>query len=110
MDLKYRVEQVIDMDEDFILLFEVCERDWQKRQFFGRNLEKEENNENFVILWYAGSGFRDLWQFRNLGFLLSTLARLRQVAKNIFYYDAMDYKDEAWFCWYVWQIKGVFLF
>lgn len=50
MDLKYRVEQVIDMDEDFILLFEVCERDWQKRQFFGKNLEKEENNENFVIL------------------------------------------------------------
>ena len=50
MDLKYRVEQVIDMDEDFILLFEVCERDWQKRQFFGKNLEKEENNENFIIL------------------------------------------------------------
>lgn len=50
MDLKYRVEQVIDMEEDFILLFEVCERDWQKRQFFGKNLEKEENNENFVIL------------------------------------------------------------
>lgn len=50
MDLKCRVEQVIDMEEDFILLFEVCERDWQKRQFFGKNLEKEENNENFVIL------------------------------------------------------------
>ena len=27
MDLKCRVEQVIDMEEDFILLFEVCERD-----------------------------------------------------------------------------------
>lgn len=50
MDLKCRVEQVIDMEEDFILLFEVCERDWQKRQCFGKNLEKEEDNENFVIL------------------------------------------------------------
>mgnify|MGYP003300206191 CR=1 FL=1 len=50
MGLKRRVEQVIDMEEDFILLFEVCERDWQKREFFGKNLEKEEDNASFVIL------------------------------------------------------------
>ncbi len=50
MGLKRRVEQVIDGEADFILLFEVCERDWQKREFFGKNLEKEEGNESFVIL------------------------------------------------------------
>lgn len=50
MNLKNSVECVIDMDEDFILMFEVCERDWQKRQFFGKNSEKEEKNESFVIL------------------------------------------------------------
>lgn len=50
MTLKKKVELIMDVEEDFVLFFEVCERDWQKRQFFGKNLEKEEKNESFVIL------------------------------------------------------------
>lgn len=50
MTLKNRIEEMMNMEEDFVLFFEVCERDWQKRQFFGKNLEKEEKNESFVIL------------------------------------------------------------
>lgn len=49
--LKGRLEKLMDKDEDFVLFFEVCERDFQKKQCFGKNIEKEEiADEDFVIL------------------------------------------------------------
>lgn len=51
-DLKKRLHAIIDRSKDFVLFFIVCERDWQKREFFG--LDKKNNNyvddDSFVIL------------------------------------------------------------
>ena len=38
--MKSRLEKVIDTTEDFVLIFDICEKDWQKRQLFGKNVSK----------------------------------------------------------------------
>lgn len=50
--LKSRLEKLMDIEEDFVLFFEVCERDFQKKQVFGKNIEKDDKitDESFVIL------------------------------------------------------------
>ena len=50
--LKWRLEKLMDKEEDFVLFFEVCERDFQKKQCFGKNIEKGDKitDEDFVIL------------------------------------------------------------
>ncbi len=50
--LKGRLEKLMDAKEDFVLFFEVCERDFQKKQIFGKNTEKDDKitDEDFVIL------------------------------------------------------------
>ena len=51
-DLKFRLEKLMNVEEDFVLFFEVCERDLQKKQIFGKNIEKDDKitDEDFVIL------------------------------------------------------------
>ena len=48
--MKSRLEKVIDTTEDFVLIFDICEKDWQKRQLFGKDVCKEEKNEKFIFL------------------------------------------------------------
>ena len=50
--LKLRLEKLIDIEKDFILFFEVCERDFQKRQIFGKKTGASDKIviEDFVIL------------------------------------------------------------
>lgn len=48
--LKARVLKVIDQDEDFVIFFSLCERDWQKKESYGKNSKSLENNDKFVIL------------------------------------------------------------
>lgn len=50
--LKGRLEKLMDIEEDFVLFFEVCERDFQKKQVFGKNTESGDKitDEDFVIL------------------------------------------------------------
>lgn len=50
--LKSRLEKLMNVEEDFVLFFEVCERDFQKKQIFGKNIEKDDKitDEDFVIL------------------------------------------------------------
>ena len=46
-----RIEAIIDIETDFVLFFEICERDWQKKEVFGKDKDLQNNDENFVILW-----------------------------------------------------------
>ena len=50
--LKARLERIFEPEEDFILFFEVCERDWQKQEKYGINASRPEqmNDENFIVL------------------------------------------------------------
>ncbi len=50
--LKSRIQKLMDEEEDFVLFFEVCERDFQKKQSFGKNAKKLDSNfdEDFMIL------------------------------------------------------------
>ena len=43
--LKRELERIIDAEEDFILFFEICERDFQKKEKFGKM-----NNQNDKII------------------------------------------------------------
>lgn len=48
--MKRRLNYVIDENEDFILVFNICEKDWQKREKYGINSEHEILNDSFFIL------------------------------------------------------------
>lgn len=50
--LKYRLEEVIEVTEDFLLFFEVCERDWQRQEKYGVGSKNENSmkDEKFIIL------------------------------------------------------------
>lgn len=53
LQLKIQLEKIVEKDEDFVLFFEICEKDWEKRQILGKinkNQEIIDNDENFVIL------------------------------------------------------------
>jgi CRISPR-associated protein Cas2 len=50
--LKSRLEKVMDTTEDFVLFFDVCERDWQKQEKYGigsRDCERM-SDDKFLIL------------------------------------------------------------
>ena len=47
--LKARLRRLTE-DEDFVLFFEICERDWQKREWFGKEGENTFTDEKFRIL------------------------------------------------------------
>lgn len=53
MHLKHSLEQILQEDEDFVLFFEVCESDWQKREIYAKistNNNRTNMNEEFLIL------------------------------------------------------------
>ncbi len=52
LDLKYRLGKIIDSSEDFVLFFDVCERDWQKQEKFGVGSKEKSRMEDdkFLIL------------------------------------------------------------
>ena len=47
--LKMRLEKIIH-DEDFVLFFDICERDWQKQEFYGVNGGTQPSDSPFLIL------------------------------------------------------------
>ncbi len=51
--LKNHVEKIMNLDEDFILFFEICERDWQKKEIYGktgRTVDFANKDGGFLIL------------------------------------------------------------
>ena len=50
--LKHALERILAMEEDFVLFFEVCERDWQKQEKYGINSKGNDrmNDDKFIIL------------------------------------------------------------
>lgn len=50
--LKHRLEQIIETSEDFVLFFDICERDWQKKEKFGAgaSIKGQMPDDGFVIL------------------------------------------------------------
>lgn len=52
LHLKRDLGRIIETEEDFVLFFEICERDWQKQEKFG--LDSNENDrmsdDKFIIL------------------------------------------------------------
>lgn len=50
--LKRELERIIDAEEDFILFFEICERDFQKKEKFGKMNNQNDKiiDEGFAIL------------------------------------------------------------
>lgn len=48
--MKRRLGYVIDENEDFILVFNICEKDWQKREKYGINSNDEILDDSFFIL------------------------------------------------------------
>ena len=51
-DLKGRLQGLMDDTQDFVLFFELCEKDYQKKQFFGKTSVNLKSNydEDFMIL------------------------------------------------------------
>ena len=49
-ELIKRIESIIEVETDFVLCFEICERDWQKKEVYGKDKDKQNNDENFMIL------------------------------------------------------------
>ncbi len=50
--LKWRLEQIIETKEDFVLFFNICEKDWQKQEKFGvgAKIKEQMPDDGFVIL------------------------------------------------------------
>ena len=50
--LKRELKRIIDAEEDFILFFEICERDFQKKEKFGKMNNQNDKiiDEGFAIL------------------------------------------------------------
>ena len=48
--LKRRLLDIIDIETDFILFFDVCEKDWQKQEIYGTMEANKEVNDKFLVL------------------------------------------------------------
>lgn len=48
--LKNRLKEIIDEEVDFVLFFNVCEKDWQKTENYGKSEEKQIMNELYAVL------------------------------------------------------------
>jgi CRISPR-associated protein Cas2 len=50
--LKWRLEQIIETKEDFVLFFNICKKDWQKQEKFGvgAKIKEQMPDDGFVIL------------------------------------------------------------
>ena len=49
-ELKKVLSYFIDQEEDFVLFFKVCERDWQKRESYGHEQINNIQNDKYTIL------------------------------------------------------------
>ncbi len=48
--IREKANRIIHMEEDFIVYFDLCEQDWQKRKKYGLNRFESPDLEPFVIL------------------------------------------------------------
>ena len=48
--LREKIRETIDDDEDFVVYFEICLKDWHKRERYGVDGELEEYNEKYIII------------------------------------------------------------
>ena len=48
--IRYRVKKAIKEDEDFVVYFNICESDWQKRVKYGSAVNEEVEEKAFYIL------------------------------------------------------------
>ncbi|HOV38145.1 MAG TPA: CRISPR-associated endonuclease Cas2 [Spirochaetales bacterium] len=48
--LRNEVAGILDVNEDYVVYFELCERDWQKREKYGPGKYSEEDIRPFQIL------------------------------------------------------------
>jgi CRISPR-associated protein Cas2 len=47
--IKERLDKVIDNDVDFVVYFNICESDWQKREKYGSARELESQADYYII-------------------------------------------------------------
>jgi len=48
--MRYEVASIMDMEKDSIVIFDICEEDWQKREKYGPKKFDEERDSSFYIL------------------------------------------------------------
>ncbi len=48
--IRYRVKKAIDNDEDYVVYFNICESDWQKKIKYGPLVNQEIEEKPFYIL------------------------------------------------------------
>ena len=48
--IRHRVKNAIKEDEDFVVYFNICESDWQKRVKYGPAVNEEVEEKDFYIL------------------------------------------------------------
>ena len=49
-ELRRRIRGVIDEADDYVAYFDICERDWQKREKFGSGKVEVAQDKDFYIL------------------------------------------------------------
>jgi CRISPR-associated protein Cas2 len=48
--LRYKIQQVIDLENDYLVYFSICQRDWEKREKFGSPQISLPEDQAFEIL------------------------------------------------------------
>jgi len=48
--MRYEVATLMNMEEDSIVIFDICETDWQKREKYGPKKFNEDRDDIFLIL------------------------------------------------------------
>lgn len=48
--MRNKIEEVIDFDVDYVVYFDICEKDWQKREKYGPLIFELEEEKSYYIL------------------------------------------------------------
>ena len=48
--LRKEINTLLNIEQDYVVYFEICERDWQKREKYGPGKYQEEDTRPFKIL------------------------------------------------------------
>jgi CRISPR-associated protein Cas2 len=48
--LRTEIHALLNIEQDYVVYFEICERDWQKREKYGPGGYKEEDIQPYKIL------------------------------------------------------------
>lgn len=48
--IRYRINKAIEEDEDYIVYFNICESDWQKKVKYGPKVNEEVEEQAYYIL------------------------------------------------------------